>query len=62
MTHETMTVCTVSNTISQSFMCPYEIVSTATRDDVQVFIKKARLCTILTYEDVSMSNFQHMWT
>jgi len=48
LTHETMTVCAVSNTISQSFVQLYKIVSTAARDDVQVFIKKARLCTILT--------------
>jgi len=56
----------VSTQISRSRLsnvtCLYKIVSTATRDDEQVFIKKARLCTILTYEDVSMSNFQHMWT
>jgi len=42
--------------------CLYKTVSTATCDDVQDFNKKACLRIILTYEDVSMSNFQHTWT
>jgi len=35
----------------------YKIVSTARRDHVQVFTKKAHLCTSLTYVDTSVCNF-----
>ena len=42
--------------------CLYKIVSTARRDDVQVFTKKTHLCTSLTYVDTSMCKFWHMWT
>ena len=40
--------------------CLYKIESTATRDDVQVFIKKARLCTFWLTK--MCPYFQHMWT
>ena len=56
LTHETI-LCTQFRTQFpirlSNVTCLYKIVSTATRDDVQVFIKKARLCAILTYKDVS---------
>jgi len=66
LSHETMTVCVQFRTQFHSRLsnvtCLYKIVSTATHEDVHVFIKKAPLRIILIYEDVSMSNFQHTWT
>ena len=64
LTHETMIMCSFEHNFPLVHLMRrvYKIVSTARRDDVQVFTKKTHLCTSLTYVDTSMFNFWHMWT
>jgi len=61
LTHESMIMCSFEHNfpLVHPMRRVYKIVSTARRDDVQVFTKKTRLCTSLSFVDTSTCNFWH---
>jgi len=64
LTHESMILCSFEHNfpLCHPMRRVYKIVSTARRDDVQVFTKKTRLCTSLSYVDTATCNFWHVRT